>query len=124
MLSNYAPLLVLLALVAAFCVGNLFLSSFLGRLRRNVGKGAAYECGIGAQGSARLRLSILFYLVAVDFILFDVETLLLLPWAKSAREFSAMGVGGLVFPQIAVFLGLLGFGLAYVWAKGGLSWDR
>ena len=71
-----------------------------------------------------MRLSIHFYLVAVLFILFDVESLLLLPWAVAARSFAAAGVGGLVFAEVAGFVGVLALGLAYVWRKGGLTWDR
>ncbi len=124
MLRDYAPILVLLALVAGFAVVNVVLSEWLGRNRRSIGKGNAYECGMSAEGSARLRLSIHFYLVAVDFILFDVEALMLLPWTVTARTFSELDLGTLVFAQVGAFIGLLGFGLAYVWAKGGLSWDR
>ena len=79
---------------------------------------------MGVVGNARLRLSIHFYLVAVLFILFDVESLLIIPWAVTAREFAAAGVGGIVFAEVSVFVLVLGIGLAYVWRKGGLTWDR
>jgi NADH-quinone oxidoreductase subunit A len=79
---------------------------------------------MGSYGNARLRLSIHFYLVAVLFIVFDVETLLLVPWAATARTFTEAGVGGAVFAQIAVFLLVLGLGLVYEWRKGGMTWDR
>ena len=124
MLQSYAPILVLFVLVAAFAVGNVILSEFLGRTRRAVGKGSAYECGMGAVGNARLRLSIHFYLVAVLFILFDVESLLLIPWAVSARAFHDAGVGGVVLAEVLGFAAVLGVGLLYVWRKGGLTWDR
>ena len=124
MLQHYAPILVLLALVAAFAVGNVILSELLGRARRAVGKGTAYECGMGVVGNARLRLSIHFYLVAVLFILFDVESLLLIPWAVSARAFQEAGVGAVVFAEVLGFAAVLGVGLLYVWRKGGLTWDR
>ncbi len=124
MLSAYAPVLVLLALVVGFAVGNVVLSEAVGRLRRAVTKGAAYECGMEPLGNARLRLSIHFYLLAVLFIVFDVETLLLVPWAASARAFAEAGVGGPVFAQVALFLFVLGLGLVYEWRKGGLEWDR
>ncbi len=124
MLLDYAPILVLLALVAGFAVSNVVFSELVGRTRRAVAKGAAYECGMGSIGNARLRLSIHFYLVAVLFIVFDVETLLLVPWAASARTFTEAGVGGIVFAQVAIFLFVLGLGLLYEWRKGGMSWDR
>jgi len=124
MLTDYAPILVLVALVVAFAVGGLVASDVLGRRRRAVGKGSAYESGMTPIGSARLRLSIHFYLVAVLFILFDVEAIFLIPWAVSARGLAAAGVGGLVMLEIALFVLVLAVGLAYVWRKGGLEWDR
>ena len=125
MLTDYAPILVLFGLVVAFAAGNLIVSDWLGAKRRAVGKGSAYECGVGSYGgNARVRVSIHFYLVAVLFILFDVEALLLLPWAVSAKLFASAGVGGIVFAEIAGFVAVLALALAYVWRKGGLSWDR
>ena len=79
---------------------------------------------MSVEGTARLRLSIHFYLVAVLFILFDVESLLLVPWAVAARSFQAAGVGGVVLAEVAAFVAVLGLGLAWVWKKGGLDWDR
>ena len=58
------------------------------------------------------------------FILFDVESLLLIPWAVTAREFARAGLGTIVFAEVVGFVGVLGVGLAYVWRKGGLEWDR
>ena len=124
MLTDYAPILILLGLVAGFAVSNVIISELLGAKRRAVGKGSAYECGLGSVGSARLRLSIHFYLVAVLFILFDVESLLLIPWAVTAKSFAAAGVGDLVLLEVFGFIAVLAVGLAYVWKKGGLSWDR
>jgi NADH-quinone oxidoreductase subunit A len=124
MLSHYAPILILLALVLGFAGTNVVVSELLGRKRRALGKGEAYECGMGVVGNARLRLSIHFYLVAVLFILFDVESLLLVPWAVSAKAFSEAGVGGIVFAEVLGFVAVLAVGLAYVWRKGGLSWAR
>jgi NADH-quinone oxidoreductase subunit A len=124
MLHQYAPILILLGLIAAFAVGSLVVSDVLGARRRTIGKGSAYECGLGSIGGARIRLSIHFYLVAVLFILFDVESLLLVPWAVSARALTEAGVGGIVFAEVAGFVAVLAVGLAYVWSKGGLTWDR
>ncbi|HEX6885367.1 MAG TPA: NADH-quinone oxidoreductase subunit A [Planctomycetota bacterium] len=124
MLSDYAPLLVLFAVVALFAVGNVVLSELLGSRRRAIGKESAYECGMGAIGNARLRLSIHFYLVAVLFILFDVESLLLVPWAVAARGLAAEGHGAVVLAEVLAFVLVLAVGLAFVWKKGGLEWDR
>ncbi len=124
MLASYLPILLLLGLVLAFAGGNLVISDLLGGHRRTVGKGDAYECGMTPQGTARVRLSIHFYLVAVLFILFDVEAVFLVLWAGAARQFVENGAGALVFAEIVVFVGLLVLALAYVWRKGGLDWDR
>ena len=77
-----------------------------------------------AQGAARVRISIHYYLVAVLFILFDVEALFLVLWANSAKAFGAAGRGGLVFAEVTAFVAVLALALAYVWRKGGLQWDR
>ncbi|TDJ77597.1 MAG: NADH-quinone oxidoreductase subunit A [Planctomycetota bacterium] len=124
MLLHYAPILVLLALVVGFGVASIGLSELLGAKRRVVGKADAYECGMEPVGNARVRLSIHFYLVAVLFILFDVEVVFLVLWAVGAKSFTAAGVGPLVFAEVFVFVGLLALALAYVWRKGGLDWDR
>jgi NADH-quinone oxidoreductase subunit A len=124
MLIDYAPILVLLVLVALFAVGNVALSELLGRRRPAVGKDSAYECGMGAVGNARIRLSIHFYLVAVLFILFDVESLLLIPWAVAARGLAEAGHGRIVFAEVVAFVAVLAVGLAFVWRKGGLEWER
>ncbi len=124
MLEHYLPILVLIGITAAFGIVNVIVSDLLGGHRKVVGKGSSYECGMTPTGSARLRLSIHFYLIAVLFILFDVESIFLMLWAVGAKSFSAAGVGSLVFAEITVFVGLLGLALAFVWRKGGLQWDR
>ena len=124
MLQHYLPILILVAVVAAFAVGSLVLSDLLGGHRRVPRKAHAYECGMTPVGTARMRLSIHFYLVSVLFILFDVESVFLILWAVGARDFSAAGVGTMVFGEIVLFVGLLALALAYVWKKGGLEWER
>lgn len=124
MLIDYAPILILMVLILGFAVVNILASDVLGGKRRSIGKGDAYECGMTPEGDARIRLSIHFYLVAVLFILFDVESIFLVPWAVAAKSFTAAGVGSIVFVEILIFVGVLAGGLAYVWRKGGLDWDR
>ena len=92
--------------------------------RKVVGKGGAYECGMEPVGTARLRLSIHFYLTAVLFILFDVEGIFLMLWSTAAKSFQAAGAGALVFTEILVFVAMLVVALVFVWRKGGLEWDR
>jgi NADH-quinone oxidoreductase subunit A len=124
MLIDYTPVLMLAVMVFGFAAGNLVLSDLVGRKRRSVAKGVAYECGMQAVGDARVRLSIHFYLVAVSFIVFDVEAIFLIPWAVAAKGLAAQGVGLEVFALVAFFILVLVVGLAYEWRKGGLDWDR
>ncbi len=124
MLSEYVPILILFGVVLAFVVAALLVSDLAGRKRSNLEKESAYECGMDAVGNARVRISIHYYLVAVLFILFDVEALFLVLWAVNAKTFTAAGIGGLVFAEIVAFVVVLGLTLAYVWRKGGLEWDR
>ena len=119
MLSDYAPILLLAVLVIGFAGASLLISDLLGRKRRSLDKSKAYESGMDPVGNARLRLSIHFYLVAVLFILFDVELIFLVPWAVSAQ---ALGPTG--FWLVGTFLLMLFVGLIYEWRVGGLEWDR
>lgn len=124
MIESYLPVLIFFVMVVGFAIANMALSDLGGRKRKNVGKGDPYECGMEPQGDARLRLSIQFYLVAVLFILFDVESLFLILWAVAAKSFGAAGVGTFIFAEILAFVALLALALAYVWRKGGLEWDH
>jgi len=81
-------------------------------------KGEAYECGVAPEGSARQRFSVHFYMVAVLFILFDIEAVFLFPWAVSVQELGPIGFSGAV-----VFVAVLGLGLAYAWRKRVLDWN-
>ena len=91
MLRDYAPILLLVVMVVGFAGVNLVLSDLLGAKRRSLDKDRAYESGMSPEGSARVRLSIHFYLVAVLFILFDVELIFLVPWAVQAAELGPAG---------------------------------
>ncbi len=124
MLNDYAPILILFGIVAAFVVVMTIVSDLLGRKRLNAEKNSSYECGMDAQGTARVRISIHFYLVAVLFILFDVEALFLVLWASTAQTFTEAGFGMLIFAEVTAFVAVLALALAYVWRKGGLEWDR
>ena len=104
--------------VAGAMIGGSFL---LGKRVRNRVKDSPYECGVTPVGSARERFSVKFYLVAMLFILFDIEVVFLYPWAVVYKDLLADGVGVLVW--VLVFLGVLELGLLYLWRKGGLEWD-
>lgn len=83
----------------------------------NAQKGEAYECGIPTRGESMSRFSVGYYLFAILFLMFDVETVFLFPWAVRVRE---LGTGG--FASIAFFFGVLVLGLIYAWRKGALEW--
>ncbi|TAH34593.1 MAG: NADH-quinone oxidoreductase subunit A [Planctomycetota bacterium] len=119
MLAEYAPLLAWLVLVMAFVGGLLALTAWIGRARPAPGKAETYECGMQPMGDARGRFSVHYYLVAVLFILFDVEALFLVLWALRARE---LGMSGLI--EVGLFLAVLAVGWLHIWRRGGLEWDR
>lgn len=119
MLSTYAPLLAWIGFVLIVVFGMLILSELLGRPRRALGKGDTYECGVTPSGDSRTRFSVHYYLVAVLFILFDVEAVFLIPWALGARD---LGMVGLI--EVGVFLAVLAIGWLHIWRRGGLEWDR
>ncbi len=118
MLENYLPIVILMLLVAGFAAFTILLSSFLGPKRKTRTKLNPYECGLDPIGTARSRYSIKFYVIAMIFIIFDIEALFLYPWAVIYRK---LGVFGLVEMGIFVLILLLGF--IYIWKKGALEWD-
>jgi NADH-quinone oxidoreductase subunit A len=114
---RYLPLLIHLAL--AFLLGGamLMVSELLGRHRYSAAKFQVYECGMSAVGDARSRFPVKFYMVAMLFILFDVEAVFLYPWAILLRELRMFGVG-----EMLAYIGVVLVGLFYVWKKGELDW--
>ena len=116
--ESYMPILVMLLVTAAFAAIAIVLASNLGPKRSNPAKDQAYESGILPFGDARRRFPIQFYVVAVLFILFDVEVILMYPWAVSARR---LGVFGLV--EIAIFLAILLVGFVYAWKNDAFKWQ-
>jgi NADH-quinone oxidoreductase subunit A len=100
-------------------------SYFLGRHRRTRNKLSAYECGMDPVGDARGRFSVKFYMVAMLFILFDVEAVFMLPWAVIYRRLPAITGSRLFgFWEMLVYLGFVAVGLFYVWKKGILNWSN
>jgi NADH-quinone oxidoreductase subunit A len=114
----YIPILILLALAAGFSAVSLGVSFFLGKQRPTSEKNMAYECGIVPETSARGRFSVKFFLVAMLFIVFDVETIFLFPWAVVFREMPSYA-----FVAILPFMLLLVASLIYEWKRGALEWD-
>ena len=117
-MQAYAPLVLYTSLVIILPVSVVVLSSMLGHKRDTDVKGSPYECGVPIQMGARERFSVHFYLVAILFILFDLETVFLIPWALVYRS---MGTAALI--EMGVFLTILGLALVYVWRRRGLEWD-
>ena len=118
MLAGYFPIFAMLVLVAGFAALNLLVSSLLGRRRRSVVKDSPYECGVEAVGDARVRFSVKFYMVAISFIIFDLEVAFLFPWAIALREIGLFG-----FWSMVLFLFILTVGFVYEWKKGALEWE-
>lgn len=123
-LEQYLPVLMLGALAVGFSAFMLFGSAAMGRAsRRTKFKDTAYECGVVPEGSGGTRMSVKFYLVAMLFILFDIEVVFLYPWAviykELIHEHAALILGG-----ILPFLALIFVGFVYELKKGGLDWKQ
>ncbi len=108
----------LFGVVAVMVAAMVTLSTLLGPKRHRAAKQDIFECGSRPVGSSRQRFSVKFYLVALLFLLFDIEAVFLFPWAVLYRE---LGLFGLI--EMAVFLAMLGAGLVYVYRRGALDWD-
>lgn len=125
-MNVYIPILVLGTLAAAFAVGSVVLASLVGPSRFNRSKLAAYECGIeptdssvsGPNAASGQRFPIKYYLTAMLFIVFDIEIVFLYPWAVS---FDSLGTFALV--EMVIFMLTVFVAYAYVWRRGGLTWD-
>jgi NADH-quinone oxidoreductase subunit A len=118
-LSQYLPLVVMLAVSGGFAALMLFLAAVLGPKKLSAIKAAPFECGSDPVGNARQRFAVKFYVVAILFIVFDLETVFLYPWAV---QFKALGWFG--FAEMALFAATLTVGLIYVWKKGALEWEH
>jgi NADH-quinone oxidoreductase subunit A len=115
---EWANVAVYLAVVVTVAAGMCYAGFFLSPKKPNPDKLDPYECGVPLVTESRERFSVRFYLVAIMFILFDIETVFLIPWAVLFRELAVVGL-----IEIGIFFLVLGFGLAYLWKRGGLEWD-
>ncbi|HEX9779482.1 MAG TPA: NADH-quinone oxidoreductase subunit A [Geopsychrobacteraceae bacterium] len=118
MLENYLPILVLICVAVAFAIGSVVLSGLIGMKKPSAVKLAPYECGMPLVGSARERFSVKFYIIAMLFILFDIEAVFLFPWAVMYKRLGVFG-----FVEMGVFIAILLVGFIYVWKKGALEWE-
>jgi NADH-quinone oxidoreductase subunit A len=118
MLQDYLPIAVLILLATVFAVLVVIVGHLLGPKRPTAIKSAAYESGMKPIGPGTRRFPVRFYLIAVLFILFDIEVVFFLPWAVTFRQ---LGLFGLI--EMFVFILILLVGYVYAWKKGALEWD-
>ena len=129
MLTDYLPILIQVIVAIGFVASALIFSVILGKVgRRNATKDSAYECGMLPQGGPQARFSVKFYLVAMLFILFDIEVVFMYPWAVVYREF--VSAGGTFLHRTEIFWSMLSFvliltvGYVYAIMKGALDWKK
>ncbi|MBX7148578.1 NADH-quinone oxidoreductase subunit A [bacterium] len=120
----YFPILIVLLVGIGFSALFLTLSAVIGPKKRkaSAAKLSSYECGLNPIGSAREQLDIKFSNVAMLFILFDIETVFMFPWAILYKDSIKGGMGTFMFVEMAIFVVILVVGLAYIWRKGALEW--
>jgi len=125
-LYDYLPILLMFIVAGGFAVGNVLLSQLVGQRKRTKTKLMPYECGKDPVGSARERFSVKFYLIAMIFILFDIEVIFLVPWAAVYKALAAQGgaMRSFVYLEMMVFIGLLFVGYLYVVKKGAFDWGE
>ena len=118
MLENYFPILLFILVGLAVGVGPLVLGKLVSPHKPDAAKNSPYECGFEAFEDARMKFDVRYYLVAILFILFDLEIAFLFPWAVVIQEIGLSGFIAMMF-----FLGVLVIGFIYEWMKGSLEWD-
>ncbi len=118
LLVEYLPILIFLGIAIAMAVLMVAASYIVARQRPDSEKVSAYECGFEAFDDARGRFDVRFYLVAILFIIFDLEVAFMFPWAVALGEIGVFG-----FWSMVIFLGILTIGFIYEWKKGGLEWE-
>jgi NADH-quinone oxidoreductase subunit A len=118
-LSGYLPIALVLGLAGGLSAAIYVLATYLGPKRHSPVKAEPFECGSESLGNARERFSVKFYLVALLFIVFDLEAVFVYPWAVLVRE-----LGWFAFWEMVLFLATVVVGLVYIWKKGALEWTR
>ncbi|MFB0508814.1 MAG: NADH-quinone oxidoreductase subunit A [Thermodesulfobacteriota bacterium] len=122
MLIEYFPLLIFVGIAGAFGVFVVIASYLVGQHKPTLTKMAPFECGVTTVGSSRRRIPIRYYLVAMLFLLFDIEIVFIYPWAVVFRDLKgAMGI--LIFFEMLVFIGILIVAYVYIWKRGALEWE-
>jgi NADH-quinone oxidoreductase subunit A len=123
MVDPYVPVLLSLIIAVVFSLAFVGLSKFFGPHRPTATKTSLYECGMPSVSSVHQRFSVKFYLVAVLFILFDLEAVFLYPWAVTFQDFVKDGSALFVLGEMALFLGVLFLGWWYCLKRGAFEWD-
>jgi NADH-quinone oxidoreductase subunit A len=118
MWTDYIPIFLFFLVAMAFALVVLFLSAIIGKRKITPQKMLPYECGMDPIGEARRPFSVKFYIIAMLFIIFDIEAVFLYPWAVIFKDLKIFGLG-----EMAVFIGILLVGFIYVWKKGALEWE-
>lgn len=117
-MANYLPIAIQLVLALGLSVVLVILSQLVGWRRKSRVKGQPYECGMMPRGDAQHRFSVKFYLIAIVFILFDIEAIFLIPWAVIFRDLKMKG-----FIEMMVYMVIVLAGFYYIWAKGIIDWN-
>jgi NADH-quinone oxidoreductase subunit A len=125
-LYDYLAILLMFIVAAGFAIGNILLSQLVGQRKRTRTKLMPYECGKDPVGSARERFSVKFYLIAMIFILFDIEVIFLIPWAVVFKTMAGTtyGLRNLVYFEMLLFIILLLAGYVYIRKKGAFDWSE
>jgi len=123
-LSDYLPIALMFLVAVGFAAGNVLLSQLVGQHKATRTKTMPYECGKDPVGSARERFSVKFYLVAMIFILFDIELIFMLPWAVVFKSFATNNLGTLIYVEMMTFVLLLLVGYVYILKKGLFEWGQ
>jgi NADH-quinone oxidoreductase subunit A len=125
-LEAYLPILLMFIVALGFAGGNILLSQLVGQRKQTRTKLMPYECGKDPVGSARERFSVKFYLIAMIFILFDIEAIFLIPWAVVFKQLAAESamMRNLIYIEMMLFVGLLLVGYIYVVKKGAFDWGE
>lgn len=125
-LYDYLPIVLMFIVAGGFAVGNVLLSTFVGQRKRTRTKLMPYECGKDPVGSARERFSVKFYLIAMIFILFDIEVIFLVPWAAVYKSLAAQSpaMRSFAYLEMMIFVGLLFVGYIYIVKKGAFDWGE
>ena len=125
MYTDYIPVIVFVALAIGLLVAPLVIQHLVSpRHNKDSDKLMSYECGEVPEGSAWVKFNVRFYVIALIFIIFDVEVIFLFPWAVIFQQLISEGLGFLAFIEMFVFVLILVVGFAYVWVKGDLDWVK